>query len=84
MGLLRIEDEAETAAFVVEALRLRGHAVQTVVDGRMIKLAGRAPAGLEKRLPQGCPLAVSLKDLAAIADLPWAEQVAAAPVATGA
>jgi hypothetical protein len=77
MGLLRIEDDAETAAFVVEGLRLRGHAVQTVMDGRMIKLAERAPAVLEKLLLQRCPLAVSLKELAAITDLP-AEQVAAA------
>jgi hypothetical protein len=37
-----------------------------------------APAVLEKLLLQRCPLAVSLKDLTAIADLPWAEQVAAA------
>ena len=43
--------------------------------GRMIKLA---PAVLEKLLLQRCPLAVSLKDLTVIADLPWAEQVAAA------
>ena len=46
--------------------------------GRMIKLAYLAPAVLEKLLLQRCPLAVSLKDLTAIADLPWAEQVAAA------
>ena len=44
----------------------------------MIKLAYLAPAVLEKLLLQRCPLAVSLKDLTAIADLPWAEQVAAA------
>ena len=46
--------------------------------GRMIKLAYLAPAVLEKLLLQRCPLAVSLKDLTAIADLPLAEQVAAA------
>lgn len=46
--------------------------------GRMIKLAYLAPAVLEKLLLQRCPLAVSLKDLTVIADLPWAEQVAAA------
>ena len=46
--------------------------------GRMIKLAYLAPAVLEKLLLQRCPLAVSLKDLTAIADLPWAEQVVAA------
>ena len=44
----------------------------------MIKLAYLAPAVLEKLLLQRCPLAVSLKDLTAIADLPWAEQVTAA------
>lgn len=46
--------------------------------GRMIKLAYLARAVLEKLLLQRCPLAVSAKDLTAIADLPWAEQVAAA------
>ena len=46
--------------------------------GRMIKLAYLAPAVLEKLLLQRCPLAVSIKDLTAVADLPWAEQVAAA------
>ena len=46
--------------------------------GRMIKLAYLAPAVLEKLLLQRCPLAVSVKDLTAIADLPWAEQAAAA------
>lgn len=34
MRLLLIEDDAETAAFVVEGLSLRGHAVETVTDGR--------------------------------------------------
>ncbi len=46
--------------------------------GRVIKLAYLAPAVLEKLLLQRHPLAVSVKDLTAIADLPWAEQVAAA------
>jgi len=46
--------------------------------GRMIKLAYLAPAVLEKLLLQRCQLAVSIKDLTAVADLPWAEQVAAA------
>lgn len=46
--------------------------------GRMLKLAYLAPAVLEKLLLQRCPLAVSIKDLTAVADLPWAEQVAAA------
>ncbi len=43
-----------------------------------IKLAYLAPAVLEKLLLHRCPLAVSIKDLTAIADLPWAEQVVAA------
>ena len=46
--------------------------------GRMIKLAYLAPAVLEKLLLQRCPLAVSIKYLTAVADLPWADQVAAA------
>ncbi len=46
--------------------------------GRMIKLAYLAPAVLENLLLQRCLLAVSVKDLTAIADLPWAAQVAAA------
>lgn len=45
--------------------------------GRILKLAYLAPAVLEKLLLQRCPLAVSIKDLTAVADLPWAEQVAA-------
>jgi hypothetical protein len=44
----------------------------------MIKLAYLAPAVPEKLLLQRCPLTVTLKDLMAIADMPWAEQVAAA------
>lgn len=46
--------------------------------GRMIKLAYMAPAVLKKLLLQRCLLAISAKDLTAIADLSWAEQVAAA------
>lgn len=34
MRLLLIEDDAETAAFVVEGLSLRGHACETVMDGQ--------------------------------------------------
>lgn len=34
MRLLLIEDDAETAAFVVEGLSLRGHAVETAMDGQ--------------------------------------------------
>jgi hypothetical protein len=43
----------------------------------MIELAYLVPAVLEKLQLQRCPLALSLKDLTAVADLPWAEQVAA-------
>ncbi len=46
--------------------------------GRMIKLAYLAPAVLEKLMLQRCPLAVSIKDLTAVADRPWAEQADAA------
>jgi len=46
--------------------------------GRMLRLAWLAPAVLERLLVQRVPPAVSIKDLAAVADLPWAEQVAAA------
>jgi len=46
--------------------------------GRMIKLAYLAPAVVKKLLLQRSLLAVSVKDLTAIADLPWAEQVSAA------
>jgi hypothetical protein len=46
--------------------------------GRMLKLAYLAPAVLDKLLVQRVSPAVSIKDLTAIADLPWAEQVAAA------
>ena len=44
----------------------------------MLKLAYLAPAVLDKLLVQRVSPAVSIKDLTAIADLPWAEQVAAA------
>lgn len=37
----------------------------------MIKRAYLAPAVLEKLLLQRCPLAVSIKDLTFVADLPW-------------
>jgi hypothetical protein len=43
----------------------------------------RATSVLEKLLLQRCPLVVSLKDLTAIADLPWADQVVAAFGASG-
>lgn len=42
--------------------------------GRMLRLAYLAPAVLEMLLIHRRPCAVSIKDLAAAADLPWAEQ----------
>lgn len=41
---------------------------------RMIRLAYLAPAVLEKLVLKRSPPAVSIKDLAAAAELPWAEQ----------
>ena len=46
--------------------------------GRMIKSVDLAPAVLGRVRLQRRPPAVSVKDLTAVADLPWAEQVAAA------
>ena len=46
--------------------------------GRMLRLAWLAPAVLERLLVQRAPPAVSIKDMAAVADLPWAEQLTAA------
>lgn len=45
--------------------------------GRMLKLAYLAPPVLEKLLIARVPPAVSVKELAAAAELPWAEQGAA-------
>ncbi len=45
--------------------------------GRMLKLAYLAPAVLEKLLIARIAPTVSGKDLAAMAELPWAEQVGA-------
>jgi hypothetical protein len=42
--------------------------------GRMLRLAYLAPAVLEKLLVGRVPPAVSIKDLAMAAELPWAEQ----------
>lgn len=41
---------------------------------RLIRLAYLSPSVLEKLVVERCPPAVSLKDLAAAADLPWVEQ----------
>jgi hypothetical protein len=46
--------------------------------GRMLRLAYLAPAVLEKLLVGRVPPAVSIKDLAMAAELPWAEQNSAA------
>jgi len=45
--------------------------------GRMLRLAYLGPAVLEKLLVQRVPPAVSIKDFAMAAELPWAEQEAA-------
>jgi hypothetical protein len=45
--------------------------------GRMLRLAYLAPAVLEKLLVGRVPPAVSIKDLAMAAELPWGEQPAA-------
>ncbi len=42
--------------------------------GRMLRLAYLAPAVLDKLLIQRKPPAVSIKDMAAAAELPWVEQ----------
>ena len=42
--------------------------------GRMLKLAYLAPAVLEKLLSARVPPTVSVKELAEVAELPWAEQ----------
>ena len=42
--------------------------------GRMLKLAYLAPAVLEKLLIARVPPTVSVKELAEVAELPWAEQ----------
>jgi hypothetical protein len=44
---------------------------------RMIRLAYLSPPVLEKLVLERCPPAASVKDLAAAADFPWAEQDAA-------
>lgn len=45
--------------------------------GRMLRLAYLAPAVLDKLLVGRLPPAVSIKDMTAAAELPWAEQNAA-------
>ena len=45
--------------------------------GRLLRLAYLAPAVLEKLLVQRVPPAVSIKDLAMAAELPWGRQAEA-------
>lgn len=51
--------------------------VTPVYVGRVLKLAYLAPAVLERLLIERRAPAVSVKDLAGAAELPWAEQIAA-------
>lgn len=51
--------------------------VSSAYAGRMLKLAYLAPAVLEKLLIARVPPTVSVKELAAAAELPWVEQEAA-------
>ena len=54
-----------------------GEDVTPAYAGRMLKLAYLAPAVLEKLLIARVPPVVSVKELVAAAELPWAEQQAA-------
>lgn len=51
-----------------------GEDVTPAYAGRMLKLAYLAPAVLEKLLVARVPPAVSVKEMAAAAELPWVEQ----------
>lgn len=51
--------------------------VTPVYTGRVLKLAYLAPAVLERLLIRGVSPAVSIKDIAAVTELPWTEQEAA-------
>lgn len=51
--------------------------VTPVYVGRVLKLAYIAPGVLEKLLVERATPAVSVKDLAAMAELPWTEQTVA-------
>ena len=64
------------AAATIEDIA-RSEAITPAFIRRTLKLAYLAPAVLEKILIARTSPAVSLKDLATIADLPWAEQEAA-------
>ena len=64
------------AAATIEDIA-RAEAVTPAFIRRMLKLSYLAPAVLEKTLIARVSPAVSLKDMATIADQPWAEQEAA-------
>ena len=64
---------AVLAAVVRSGLASSGHAYV----GRMLKLAYLAPAVLEKLLIERVAPVVSVKDMAAAAELPWTEQAGA-------
>ena len=66
--------EAGEAATIADLAAAEGISDRFV--GRMLRLAYLAPAVLETLLVRRCPPAVSIKDLAMAADLPWAEQEA--------
>ena len=70
--------EAATLADIAKA-----EDVTPAYAGRMLKLAYLAPAVLEKLLIARVPPAVSVKELAATAELPWVEQDEAAFSAIG-
>jgi hypothetical protein len=56
------------------AIRVMAENVTPAYAGRMLKLAYLAPAVLEALLVRRLPPTVSVKELAAAAELPWPEQ----------
>ena len=70
--------EASTIADIASAENLSDRFVS-----RMMRLAWLAPDVLEKLVIHRIPPALSLSDLVAVADLPWAEQVEAVFGAVG-
>jgi len=67
----------ESGAAVTLSDIARAADVTPAYAGRMLRLAYLAPVVLEKLLIERVPPAVSVKDLAAVAELPWAAQTAA-------
>ena len=67
--------ESGVAATLADIATAEG--VTPAYAGRMLKLAYLAPAALEKLLIARVPPAVSVKELAAVAELRWVEQEAA-------